>query len=87
MLMMKRVDSRTKNVYDEEEPELEDCDVAEMILTYIFEKLHFRSAETLLFNEAHYQLNCHFLCSRGTLLVYLLMYEYKTSLNANVLRF
>ena len=50
--MMKRVDSRTKkDDYDEEEPKLEDCDAAEMILTYIFRKLHSRSTETLLFIE------------------------------------
>ena len=38
-----------KDLYDEEEPELEDCDVAEMLLTYLFGKLHLWSAETLLF--------------------------------------
>ena len=41
-------------------------------LCYILGKLHFRSAETLLFIEgvdsveAPYQLNCDFPCSRGT---------------------
>ena len=38
-----------EDIYDEK-LKLEDCDAAEMISTDIFEKLHFRSAETLLLN-------------------------------------
>ena len=60
-----------------------------MISTDIFGKLHFQSAESSCSMEVEtpYRINRDFPGSRGTLLVYLLIFEYTTSMYANVLRF